>query len=94
MLSLTNAIAGEQFPAQLGWQRALVHIPIGQTHILPERGPPQVGGYPDRVRSCRYIDDEDADLEVRAPARHLIGTCSRAFSLKSESRGIPKRREE
>ena len=72
MPSLTNAIAGEQFPAQLGWQRALVHIPIGQTHILPERGPPQVGGYPDRVRSCRYIDDEDADLEVRAPARRQV----------------------
>src|SRR5260370_32141539 len=29
-----------------------------------------------QVRSCHRIDEEDADLEVRAPANHLIGTGS------------------
>ena len=29
-----------------------------------------------QVRSCHRVDEEDADLEVRAPASHLIGTGS------------------
>ncbi len=52
-------------------------------HVLPERGPPQVGGYPDRVRSCHHIDDEDAGLEARAPARLDAGV----LMAENERRG-------
>jgi hypothetical protein len=55
---------------------------IEQTHVLPERGPPQVGDYPDRVRSCHCINDEDdADLEVRAPASHADDKSARTTGM-------------